>query len=48
VEEETSTNSGSTPTPPIEVDAGRVTLRVSATADTEVMAGVIAAVRRTA
>ena len=32
--------------PPIEVDAGGVTLRVSARADTEVLARVIAAARR--
>jgi hypothetical protein len=32
--------------PPIEVDAGGVTLRVSARADTDVLARVIAAARR--
>jgi hypothetical protein len=45
-DDETPSNSGSTPTSTIEVDAGSVTLRVGADADTEVLARIITAARR--
>ena len=47
-DDETSSTSDEPATAPIEVDAGGVTLRVSATADTDVLARVIAAARRAA
>jgi hypothetical protein len=45
-DDETSTTGDDPRIAPIEVDAGGVTLRVSARADTEVLARVIAAARR--
>ena len=47
-EDETPATGDATGAPPIEVDAGGVTLRVSATADTDVLARVITAARRAA
>jgi hypothetical protein len=47
-DDETPSTSDEPATAPIEVDAGGVTLRVSATADTELLARVIAAARRAA
>jgi hypothetical protein len=45
-DDETLATGDATGIPPIEVDAGGVTLRVSASADTDVLARVIAAARR--
>ena len=47
-DDETPSNSGSTPTPTIEIDAGGVTFRVGADADTELLARIITAARRAA
>jgi hypothetical protein len=45
-DDDTPAATDETGTPPIEVDAGGVTLRVSARADTDVLARVIASARR--